>query len=232
MPITDEAFATAQEQELVNWEKHTTSVTRVLYELVEHSELAEPLLKHLPERTETALEVGVGCYGLGFLSPHLHTRLERIDGLDPLPRLDIDLPDLDLQTYVEAVRGRVNYIQAPGEILPFDDATYDLVACINVVDHAQAPEAILKEIHRVLKPGGLFAFSVSTLSVLGEWKWKLNRRRRPNEWLYLAHPHTYQWPRADGILRGLFSKVLWHDRPKTAKHWCGHGRMSYWLLQK
>jgi SAM-dependent methyltransferase len=101
-----------------------------------------------------------------------------------------------------------------------------------VIDHAQKPENILREIHRVLKPGALFAFSVSTLSRLGEWKWKVDRQRHPDKWLYLAHPHTYIWTRADSILKELFSQVLWHNRPATRRHWAGHGRMSYWLLKK
>lgn len=232
MAITDAAFAEAQKQELVNWDKHTSNVSRLLYEIVEHSNLADPLRQHLAEPPERALEVGVGCFGLGFLAAHMYEQVKSIDGLDPLPRLEIDLPDPDLQTYVEALRGRVNYIQSPGEKLPFDDATYDLAACINVVDHAQAPESILREIHRVLKPGALFAFSVSTLSVLGEWKWKVDRRRRPDNWLYLAHPHTYVWPRADAMIRNLFAQVLWTDQPPARTHWAGRGRMSYWLVRK
>jgi SAM-dependent methyltransferase len=232
MSITDAAFDEAQKQELVNWEKDTSNSTRILYELVEHSELAGPLRNQLDQPAGRALEVGVGCFGLGFLAPHMFSQFEQLDGLDPLPRLEINLPDPELQEYVDAIRSRVNYIQAPGETLPFEDETFDLAACINVVDHAQAPEAILREIHRVLKPNALFAFSVSTLSVLGEWKWSLDRRLRPDNWLYLAHPHTYTWPRADRMLRTLFSQVLWQNRPGGRTHVAGHGRMSYWLLRK
>lgn len=232
MSISDTAFEQAQEQELVNWEKDTSNCTRILYELVEHSSISGPLRKFLSSDPQKALEVGVGCFGLGFLAPHMHDAVDSIDGIDPLPRLDINLPDEDLQRYVDAIRGRVNYIQTPGESLPFDDESFNLVACINVVDHAQSPTSILEEIHRVLKPGGLLAFSVSTLSVLGEWKWKVDRRRRPDYWLYMAHPHTYVWPRADQMLRDIFSEVLWHDRPSLRTHWAGRGRMSYWVLRK
>ncbi len=233
MSISTEQFAHAQEQELVNWVKDTASVSRILYELVEHSAMAGPLRKHLPVKpVAKALEAGVGCFGLGFLAPHLSEFVDSIDGLDPLPRLEIDLPDAALQAYVDDLRSRVNYVQTAGETMPFDSDTYDLVACINVVDHAQSPESILKEIRRVLKPGGLLAFSVSTLSTLGELKWKFNRWRRPEEWLFVAHPHTYQWRRADAMLRSLFPNVLWHDQPSLTKQLTGHGRMSYWLLQK
>lgn len=230
--ITDQAFSAAQEEELSNWVGHTGNSSRLLYELAEHSDIARPLARYLPETAERALEVGVGCFGLGFLAVHLWQSLERLDGIDPLPRLPIAVADPALQQYLDEIRSRVNYIQTQGERLPFEDATYDLCACINVVDHAQSPEAILREIHRVLKPGGVFAFSVSTLSWAGEWKWAFNRWRRPNEFLFVAHPHTYQWTRADALIRSLFPQVLWHDRPRLKHRLIGRGRMSSWIVKK
>jgi ubiquinone/menaquinone biosynthesis C-methylase UbiE len=48
-----------------------------------------------------------------------------------------------------------------GETLPFEDASFDVVLCDNVVDHALDPRGILKEIARVLKPGGTLYFEVN-----------------------------------------------------------------------
>jgi SAM-dependent methyltransferase len=42
------------------------------------------------------------------------------------------------------------------ERLPFEDASFDLVYSWGVIHHAERPEAIIAEIHRVLRPGGLF----------------------------------------------------------------------------
>lgn len=232
MSISAQAFERAQEHELANWVKDTTNSRRILYELVEHGEIATPLSRQLLAPVSRSLEVGVGCYGLGCLAVHLPDLAGEIVGVDPLPLQHIQLRDADLQAYVDALRSRVEYVRAPGEKLPFEDASFDLVACVNVVDHAQSPEAILSEIQRVLAPGGLFAFSVSTLSTAGEWKWKFNRWRRPNEWLFVAHPHTYQWRRADAMLRHFFPNILWHDRPRLRKRIIGHGRMSYWVARK
>lgn len=38
--------------------------------------------------------------------------------------------------------------------LPFEDASFDFVLCKDVLEHLLAPLALLKEIRRVLKPGG------------------------------------------------------------------------------
>ena len=38
--------------------------------------------------------------------------------------------------------------------LPVRDASFDLVLCLDVLEHLFAPDRLLKEIHRVLRPGG------------------------------------------------------------------------------
>jgi SAM-dependent methyltransferase len=38
--------------------------------------------------------------------------------------------------------------------LPFSDASFDLVLCVDVIEHVGAPTALLGELHRVLRPGG------------------------------------------------------------------------------
>jgi SAM-dependent methyltransferase len=53
-------------------------------------------------------------------------------------------------------------VEAPAEALPFDDASFDVVlsdwGAMNFAD----PYAVVPEVARVLRPGGLFAFSGST----------------------------------------------------------------------
>jgi len=48
--------------------------------------------------------------------------------------------------------------------LPYPDASFDLVTCSEVLEHVENYRAVLREIHRVLKPGGLMV--VTTPNVL------------------------------------------------------------------
>lgn len=40
--------------------------------------------------------------------------------------------------------------------LPFSNSFFDVVSCIAVLEHVFNPPNLVKEIHRVLKPGGIF----------------------------------------------------------------------------
>ena len=44
--------------------------------------------------------------------------------------------------------------------LPFKDESYDAVICSEVLEHVDSPEDSIKELIRVLKPGGVLALSV------------------------------------------------------------------------
>ncbi|MGB8814754.1 MAG: class I SAM-dependent methyltransferase [Paracoccaceae bacterium] len=46
------------------------------------------------------------------------------------------------------------YLIKPGDPFPVADNTYDYVICMNTLEHVYDGVAVLKEIHRVLKPGG------------------------------------------------------------------------------
>jgi len=52
-------------------------------------------------------------------------------------------------------------IAAVGEQLPFQDESFDVVLCDNVVDHSESPMKIVGELVRILKRGGLLYFTVN-----------------------------------------------------------------------
>jgi 2-polyprenyl-3-methyl-5-hydroxy-6-metoxy-1,4-benzoquinol methylase len=46
-------------------------------------------------------------------------------------------------------------VNAAGEALPFATAQFDIILCMDVLEHVQDPEKLVAEISRCLKPGGL-----------------------------------------------------------------------------
>ncbi|MDX2143404.1 MAG: methyltransferase domain-containing protein [Rhodospirillaceae bacterium] len=56
----------------------------------------------------------------------------------------------------EIAAGRAEVQLSPGDRLPFDDATFNAACVFWVFEHVTAPVPILREIARVLRPGGVF----------------------------------------------------------------------------
>ena len=85
------------------------------------------------------LDVGAGA---GIVTQlNIHGRVARICGLDPDERVTTN-PNLD--------EGRVGF----AEKIPWEDESFDLAFSDNVLEHLENPEAVFKEVARVLKPGG------------------------------------------------------------------------------
>jgi len=59
-----------------------------------------------------------------------------------------------------ACKGQVSFTQANGYSLPFADSTFDKVLCSEVLEHVPDYSLLIKELVRVLKPGGRLALSV------------------------------------------------------------------------
>ena len=55
-------------------------------------------------------------------------------------------------------RPPANYRVADAYRLPFRDAAFDAVSALDFLEHVTAPERVVAEAARVLKPGGLFFF--------------------------------------------------------------------------
>jgi SAM-dependent methyltransferase len=97
---------------------------------------------------ERVIEVGSGAHGLIF-----YFGVPYGIGIDPLA--------VEYARLFPAWQRRVSTVASFGEQLPFDDGTFDIVLCDNVVDHAESPSGIVEELVRVLMPGGLLYFTVN-----------------------------------------------------------------------
>jgi SAM-dependent methyltransferase len=56
--------------------------------------------------------------------------------------------------------------------VPFEDARFDVVLSVEGIEHLASPRAFVRELARVLKPGGLMVLSTpNVLSVRSRWRW-------------------------------------------------------------
>lgn len=94
------------------------------------------------------IEVGSGAHGLIFFFG-----IEKGIGVDPLAA--------HYATLFPMWQRLTQTVAAFGECLPFNEQVFDIVLCDNVVDHAENPDGIVKELVRILKPGGLLYFTVN-----------------------------------------------------------------------
>jgi SAM-dependent methyltransferase len=60
-------------------------------------------------------------------------------------------------------RTDAEFVTFDGVHLPFEDGSFDAVYCKQVLEHVGEPGALLTEVARVLRPGGVFAGSTSQL---------------------------------------------------------------------
>ncbi len=101
------------------------------------------------------LDLGCGLVSIFENRPKEHSYW--ITATDPL----MDEYNAIYEPYTPAPLRRVTYMKADGEQLPFDDAHFDFVFCVNVIDHTPDPRKMASEIMRVLKLGGRLYFEVN-----------------------------------------------------------------------
>lgn len=94
----------------------------------------------------------LGCAG-GFMAEALAARGATVTGIDPAA-------DAIAAARQHAAQGGLSiaYDVGVGEALPYADAAFDVVVCVDVLEHVADLHMVLAEIARVLRPGGLFLF--------------------------------------------------------------------------
>lgn len=124
------------------------------------------------------LEIGCRDGGLRrFLPPGI-----RYQGMDIAP--EFAAPDI--------------LIRDVSDGLPFPDAAFDTVFCIEVLEHVPNPFGALTEIRRVLRPGGVLTLSVPNPYHIKELIWNL--LRIPDR-----QGHIYGWTRQNMTALGAMN---------------------------
>lgn len=109
------------------------------------------LLNRIAERHRSVLEVGCG-QGIDSIELCMAMRSGRYVGIDYSPKsIESAMANARRLTGEHAV---AEYRVGNAEALDFDDARFDAVYSMGVLHHTANEEAAVREIHRVLEPGG------------------------------------------------------------------------------
>lgn len=143
--------------------------------------------------TDDAVVVDIGC-GDGTL----------LASLPKCVKIGIEANQLYLQQISGEARGHC-LLGGVGESLPLGDGVADVVTCTEVIEHVIDPQAMLREVRRVLKPGGLFL--VSTYNHYNFFNVLTGAAFSPIPRFPTVHVREYSWKTFRAQIAGEFEIV-------------------------
>jgi SAM-dependent methyltransferase len=220
---TEERWRKAQEYERGYWESVASSITEDPHEQLGFYEWRAGQLSirlqrlgraSLLDGTARILELGSGPVGVVGSLPGA-----RRVAVDPLNGVYADNPRL-----VELREPSVEYLDVPGEDLPFEVESFDLVIMENCIDHVRDVDAVMGEIRRVLRPGGVLYLTVNARSPVGYLVHRLLARAV----LDPGHPHTFTSRRFRKMIVRHRFEVVDFEEASRFRAWLEHLRSPMW----
>jgi len=175
-------------------------------------------LKHLGLHPKETSILDVGC-GAGFLANPLAGEGYQVTGID------MSEDSLSVARRFDSTKS-VNYMHADAYSLPFPDHSFDVVTAMDFLEHVEDPASVIKELSRVLKPGGIFIFHTFNRNFLAylviiklvEWLVKNTPKNMHILRLFIKPAELLGHCRSAGLkedeligIRPKFSKISWRD---------------------
>ena len=94
----------------------------------------------------------LGCAG-GFMAEAIYDRGARVSGIDPS-----SAAIAAARAHAALTDRNIGYDVGAGEALNLPDNSFDVVVCVDVLEHVSDVQRVLADVARVLRPGGLLLF--------------------------------------------------------------------------
>lgn len=118
----------------------------------------QQIRRHFDQKPEALQILDVGC-GAGFLTNPLSLLGYRVTGLDA------SADSLKMAGARDESR-QVDYCLGRAEELPYSNESFDVITCMDFLEHVEDPQTVIRECARVLRPGGLFFFHTFNRNLL------------------------------------------------------------------
>ncbi len=138
--------------------------------------------QHIPDWNSLQV-LDVGCGG-GYTCEFLAQRGAVVTGIDQSSAC-IDAA----QDHAQLMGLEIDYHAGVSEKLPFQGDRFDIVTCVDVLEHVESVPATVAEISRVLKPGGLFLFDTLNRT----WRSRFIMIWLLENWLRLIPRGIHDW---------------------------------------
>lgn len=196
MGVDDARYAKIQERELGWWQNYNFNPQG------QWTHYDKVLAPYLGDMLDFVADVGCGPVPY-FLNPLV--RFMRGLAVDPL-----------IHEYAKIEKYRQHWVSeslitAHTSTLELFSGELDVVFCLNTLDHAQYPGGLVRELHRVVKEGGLLFLLVD-----------VNKEPDP------MHPHKIELDWARTVLLGFFDEDLF----KVEKSWKFSSDVLYFVGRK
>jgi 2-polyprenyl-3-methyl-5-hydroxy-6-metoxy-1,4-benzoquinol methylase len=154
----------------------------------------------------------VGC-GTGTISNALSAKGHTLHG--------VDVSESAIACYRDrGFDGRVGDIETG---LDFPDATFDLVFCSEVIEHMVSPETLVREMNRVLRPGGYLVLSTPNSAfwlfrLLGLVGYTVSELQHPKHFQFFSQRSLLKVLKAAGLLpKQIFGRNMYLILPNMGK---------------
>ena len=208
--IEDNRWQAAQQAEFEGWQT-SKAVELELEEIrIKYGEYLMQIAKDIEfNQNWEVLDVGCGPTCISqFLPPAKKT------GIDPLA---------ERQNIADKTVADVLVRQGRGETLQFNDKTFDLVICRNVIDHTGNPKQVIREMHRILKNSGYLILASYVYPPF--IRLTKNLAEKFSQFRNVAHPHTFTPNDLEMLIAEYFS-ILRSDCIHIGQHPNDYGKIN------